>query len=240
MRGSERHLRLVAARRADDREVLAIGALDAPLVAARAADLADVVAPIAGRAPAGAAARAALRVGCEPLLDVVLLIGCRVDELDAAVDAVQGPISVGHVAPPGAMVGWVRCGGRPHRQSGNARSGERSRAPATQVPMWSPCLRGAPVLSAAQDTTGSKIGHTQRRRSRLAAVTTYLSQWRATIRDGERGVMGAPRSRHLRISGSAGSLIARPVSTARGQTRADATDHPHRGRPPRRAPRRPR
>src|SRR5439155_1192896 len=55
----EWHLRLVAARRANDREIFARRPVVAALVAARAADLADVVAGVPSGAPAGPAARAA-------------------------------------------------------------------------------------------------------------------------------------------------------------------------------------
>ena len=68
----------------------------AALVAARATDVADVIATIAGGPSAGATAGAPLRVAGEPLLRVVLLVGGRMDEFDAAIDAVQGSIDVGH------------------------------------------------------------------------------------------------------------------------------------------------
>jgi hypothetical protein len=85
-----------------------------------------------------------------------------VDEIDATVDAVDRPISVGHGAPPG-RVGSARCacGGRPDRQSGKARSGETSRAPATQVPMSESLLRGAPVLMCGAGYNASENGTSQ-------------------------------------------------------------------------------
>src|SRR5206468_745335 len=46
---TERHLRLVAAGGADDREVLPVGTIDASLVAAWPADVTDVVAAVARR-----------------------------------------------------------------------------------------------------------------------------------------------------------------------------------------------
>src|SRR4028119_2287480 len=55
-----------------------------------------------GRPAAGATARAALRIRGEALLRVELLVGCRVDELDAAIDAIECSIDVGHDAPPRA------------------------------------------------------------------------------------------------------------------------------------------
>src|SRR5439155_7197325 len=79
----EGHLGLVPARRADHREVLAGRSILPALVAARPADVVEVVAALARSTPAGAAARAALRIGGEPLLCVELLVGRRVDELHA-------------------------------------------------------------------------------------------------------------------------------------------------------------
>ena len=156
----ERHLRLVSARRTDDREVLPVGPLDAPLVPTRATDVAHVVPALTRRSPAGAATRAALGIRCEPLLSVVLLIGGGMDEVDSTVDAVDRPISVGHGAPPG-RVGRrdAPAEGGPIGGRESARSGARSRAPATQVPMWSPCCGAHRFGSAGQDTTGPKIGH---------------------------------------------------------------------------------
>ena len=139
--GLERHMRLVAAGRADDREVLAARAVIAALVAARAADVADVVAAVTRSPAAGPAARAALRVADEPLLDVVLLVSGRVDEFHAAVDAVQGSIDVGHVAPPGA----VDPRGARRRATASTdgicvvwRLGAGAARP--RLSMWSPCL----------------------------------------------------------------------------------------------------
>src|SRR5947199_4529999 len=66
----ERHLGLVPARRAEDREILTHRAVVAALVATWASDLPDVVAGLAARASAGSTARAAFRVADEPLLNV--------------------------------------------------------------------------------------------------------------------------------------------------------------------------
>src|SRR6188768_2959922 len=97
----ERYLRLVAARRADRREVLARSAVVGALVAARATQRGRVVAAaVAGRTPVGAARGAALGVGGEPLREVVLLVRGGVDELHTAVHAVDGPIDVDHEAAP--------------------------------------------------------------------------------------------------------------------------------------------
>src|SRR5215467_7350732 len=119
----ERHLRLAAAGSADHGEVLASGTVVAPLIAARATDAAHVVPTLAGGSATGAAAGAALRLAGEPLLHVVLLIGGRVDEVHPAVDAVQGPIDVGHFgSTPGTP--WARHGldartaGQPYRRTG--------------------------------------------------------------------------------------------------------------------------
>src|SRR5256885_9437871 len=96
----ERHLGLVAARRADDRKIFARRPVVAALVAARAADLADVVAGIPSGTPAGPAARAALRIRREPLLCVELLVGRGEDELNAAIDAAAVTIGVDYERPP--------------------------------------------------------------------------------------------------------------------------------------------
>ena len=116
----ERDLGLVAAGRAEDREVLANRPV-AALVAPRAADVADVgLAGIAGRASQGPAAGAALGVGDEPLLCVELLVRGRVDELDAAVDAGEGSIGVGQPGPPGRV---KSVGVRPgHDEEGRGRA----------------------------------------------------------------------------------------------------------------------
>src|SRR6185295_1308293 len=103
----EGNLRLVAAGRADHREVLAGRAVVATLVAAGATDVAGVIAAVALGAPAGAAARAALGVTDEPFLLVVLLVGRRVDEFHSAVHTGQGSIEKSHVAPP--RRGLARC-----------------------------------------------------------------------------------------------------------------------------------
>src|SRR5947207_15769320 len=81
----ERDLRLVPARRADDREVLSVRPVVAALVAARAPDLPDVIAPISARPATRPAAGAPLGVADETLLLVILLIRGRVDEFHPAV-----------------------------------------------------------------------------------------------------------------------------------------------------------
>jgi hypothetical protein len=88
----ERHLGLVPAARANGREILPRSAA-APVPARRLARLAH-------RPSRRPATGAALRVGHEPLLRVVLLILGRVDELSAAIDACQGSIDVAHDVPP--------------------------------------------------------------------------------------------------------------------------------------------
>ena len=151
---SERDLRLVPARRTDHRKVLAIRPIDAPLVAARPADVADVArrATFACGTPARPAARAALRVRGEPLLGVILLIGGGMDEVDPTVDAVEGPISVGHDAPPGrdGRRGTTR-GGRPDRRSGK-------RGLARQAgPRRPRCRCGVPVCGAHRFVVRGRI-----------------------------------------------------------------------------------
>ena len=136
----ERDLRLVPTRRAHDREVLPVGPLDAALVAARTTDVPHVIAALSRCSTARAAARAALGIRGECLLRVVLLIGRRVDEIDSTVDAGDRPISVGHGCSSGARGRVVhRVEGDPIGSQESGRSGAGSRAPATQVPMWSPC-----------------------------------------------------------------------------------------------------
>ena len=88
----ERDLGLIAARRAEDREVLAGRSL-AALVAARSADVAEVrFAAVSSGSPAGSAAGAALGIRDEPLLHIELLVGGGVDELHAAIDTGDGSI----------------------------------------------------------------------------------------------------------------------------------------------------
>jgi len=91
----ERHLGLVTALRAEDREVLATGA---GLVATRPTQVAGIEPAVAGGAATGAAAHAALRLRGEALLGVVLLIVGGMDEFDAAVDASECSVDVGHEA----------------------------------------------------------------------------------------------------------------------------------------------
>src|SRR6185312_7987683 len=141
----ERHLRLIAARRAHDREVLTVRSVDGPLVAARTTDVLDVVTTVAGGAPTGPAAGAALRIRRESLLRVVLLIGRGVDEVDSTVDAGDRPISVGHGAPPGRVVAWCTCGGRPYRQSGKREVWRKMPGPSDPGADVESLLRGAPV-----------------------------------------------------------------------------------------------
>ena len=115
----------------------------AALVAARPADVPDVVAGLSAGPPAGATARAALRVRREPLLDVVLLVGGRVDELHPAVDAGQRSVDVGHEAflSSGAVVTVpVRpMGGHRRRDDADASGGRP--APRTQVPFMESLCR---------------------------------------------------------------------------------------------------
>jgi hypothetical protein len=101
----ERHLRLVAARGADDGEILAGGPVVASLVATGPADFADVVAGVARRAAARSAARAALWVRCEPLLCVELLICGGMNEFHPTVDTLDRSVDVGH----GACSSPARC-----------------------------------------------------------------------------------------------------------------------------------
>src|SRR5690349_3258683 len=158
--GSEGHLRLVATGRAHDREILAVRAVDAPLVATRTTDVLDVVAALTGCAPAGSAAGAALGIRRETLLRVVLLIGRGVDEVDSTVDAGDRPISVGHGAPPGRVGRVVRL--RRAAASAVGKAGGLAQKAGPQRPR---CRCGVPVagrtgfVSAAQDTTGFRIGH---------------------------------------------------------------------------------
>jgi hypothetical protein len=151
--GLERHLRLVPAGRADDGEVLAGDPVVTSLVAARTTQVSHVVARIAGRPPARPAAGAAFGVGREPLLDVVLLIGGRVNELHPAVDTVQRSVDVGHEtflssARDRRRPCPISQRGRPLRRTGRCGCVGNGRRRAIQVPLWSPC-RGARVGSMA-------------------------------------------------------------------------------------------
>ena len=96
--------------------------------------------------------------------------------------------------------GQRRCATAAGSADGNARSGEKGRARADPGADVESLFAGRTGSSAAQDTTGRKNGH-RRRRAGLVGVTRYLSQWPARIRNGERGVMGAPRSRQTHVTG---------------------------------------
>src|SRR4029079_13154828 len=74
----ERHLRLVAALRAQNREVLAVRG--GALVAAGPTEVGCCVARVARGAPAGTAAHAPLRVRCKALLGIEALVVGGVDE----------------------------------------------------------------------------------------------------------------------------------------------------------------
>ena len=118
--------------------------------------------------------------------------------------------------------------------------------------MWSPCF-GAHRFSDREDTTARRNGlsaaDSRRRRERhprrLATVTPYLSQWRPTLESASGESWGrlartiaadrpndpAPRP--------AWRLLGRRIrDREEAQPLPDAPDHPHRGRPPRRATRR--
>src|SRR4051812_32717507 len=113
----ERHLGLVPALRAHDPEGVAVRPVVAALVASRPADVANILAGIAPCAAARATTRAALRIRSELFLRIELLVRRGVDELDSAVDAVEGSIDVDHGLPPGRVGlgsarGRVSAGGR--------------------------------------------------------------------------------------------------------------------------------
>ena len=150
----EGHLGLVAARRADHREVLAGDPIIAALVAAGPTDFTDVVARVAAGAAAGPTACASLGVGREPLLRVVLLVGRRVNELHPTVDAVQRPIGIGHQSSSPLRCSPIRLG-RGHRRAGRCEERRGGRRRAIQVPMWSPCI-GAHRCVVARPYIGPK------------------------------------------------------------------------------------
>src|SRR4051794_25989601 len=160
----ERHLGLVPALRAHDREVLAVRPVVAALVASRPADVTNVVAGIARCAAARATARAALRIRSEPLLRIELLVRRGVDELDSAVDAVEGSIDVDHDCLPGAWVWGAPAGG--HRRGDAGSEGESGAA--TRVPMCCPRRRRTGVVSRQGYTTqrACKAGRPPVRRAR--------------------------------------------------------------------------
>jgi hypothetical protein len=152
----ERNLCLVATRRADHGEILARHMVVSALIAARTADVTDVVARLTTGPPAGSTAGASLRVRSEALLDVILLVGGRMDEFHTAVDTCQRSVDVGHENVP---LLWHDRGpghsGRPLRQTGRCGCVGRSGA-ATQVPLWSPCFGRTGWSMAAPYTDGLK------------------------------------------------------------------------------------
>src|SRR3990172_8656908 len=151
----ERDLGLVAALRAEDREVLAAGA---GFVAARAAEVAGVVAAVAGGPSAGPAAHAALRLRGEALLCVVLLIVGGMDEFDAAVDASERSIDVGHRAASRARCQLGALRGIGVGTAGKARS--RGRDP------WCRCgvpWAGRTGVRSGEDTPDRRNGRFQGR-----------------------------------------------------------------------------
>src|SRR3954447_16729427 len=124
------------------------------LVASGPAEVPDVVAGLAARPPTGATARAALRVGREAFLDVVLLVGGRMDELHPAVDTGQRSVDVGHETflSSGALPSASGAFGAATTADGTVRMRRRGRRRAIQVPLWSPCL-GALGLDRCLDHT---------------------------------------------------------------------------------------
>lgn len=165
----ERDLRLVAARRAHDREVLPVGPLDATLVAARTTDVPHVVAAFSCSSTAGATARAALGIRGECLLRVVLLIGRGVDELDSTVDAGDRPISVGHGAPPGRVVAWYAV--RRATLSTVGKAGGLAQEAGPQRPR---CRCGVPVAGRTGSFVRRRI-----QRVRKSDIAAQRAGWRA-------------------------------------------------------------
>jgi hypothetical protein len=104
----------------------------------------------------------------------------------------------------GALVGGVRSAEGDHIGSRESEGLAIEPGPATQVPMSESLPAGRTGLFVRRriqrlrnpDIAGGLGTGTAGPDHGLAPVTTYLSQWRAKIRAGERGVMGAPRSRH--------------------------------------------
>jgi len=172
----ERDLRLVAAGRADHGEVLTGNVLVAALVAARPTDVADVIAGLTTRPPAGTAAGAALRVRGEALLDVVLLISGRVDELHPTVDAGQRSVDVGHETflSSGAMRGPSRVrDGHDGRRDG----ADASERPAPRYPgaVMESLSRGARVDRWRDHTPISRNGRCNSRDAQTPAPTVASS-----------------------------------------------------------------
>src|SRR3954451_17411956 len=193
----ERDLRLVSAGRADDGEVLAVRPVVTALVAAWAADVADVIAGVAGRATAGATACAALGFADEALLLVVLLIGRGVDEFHAAFDTAQGSIAIGHESrPPGAR----RYAERFRVGTTAVRPGERAMMEETGAPTHRSPVRGRIQRVAKRgcrrpcDARGPCQKAPPPSGDRDTVPVTMLDDSGV----GERGVMGAPRSRKRR------------------------------------------
>ena len=195
----------------------------AALVAARAAEVGGGVAGVARGAPAGAAAHAALRLGREALLGVVLLIVGGVDELGAAVDAGEGSIGVGHEEPPERVDSSSWCA-RKTGPVGNAEAAVARRR-ATLGAVLESRGRGAPGECRRRI---HRFPNASVSRSKSCQLTCHNDRRPFAQASGEQ--LGAPRSPgSCRRRGARGGRYTGHASTA-----------PHRRRPPRCAACRPR
>ena len=153
------------------------------------------------------------------------------------------------------------CGGQPHQQSGKREVWSDRPGPGDPGADVESLSAGRTGSSAAQDTTASEnlhVGHltpslTHRKHGGKEPANGLP---RGLTRGGSRDNVPVTMARDDpgRRAGSHGGASLAPRRLARGQpdrllpdpsaskglTRADATHHPHRGRPSRRAPRRPR
>ena len=132
--------------------------------------------------------------------------------------------------------------GRPKLQSGRARSGREAGAARPRC-RFVESLSGRTGMSGQDHTPTAITRPCSTRRGCVAAVTPYLSQCGPRLRGGERGVMGAPRSRQLRgpQGASRGSWLATRAavrSTSGGTSTAGAPHRPYSRRPSRSPPRR--
>jgi hypothetical protein len=166
----ERDLGLVAARGADHGEVLARDPIVSSLIASGSADFSNVISGIAAGPPAGSTARTAFGVGREPLLHVVLLVGRRMNEFHSAVHAGERPIGVGHVTLPLPCFAPPVRHGQVDRRTGLREERRKSRRRVSRCRCGVP-VRGAPVCSSAEDTTGRKIRPCGYRGSRRRQAT---------------------------------------------------------------------
>ena len=114
--------------------------------------------------------------------------------------------------------------GRPKLQSGRARSGREAGAARPRC-RFVESLSGRTGMSGQDHTPTAMTRPCSTRRGRVAAVTPYLSQCGPRLRGGERGVMGAPRSRQFR---RAARGVPRELARHPRRRPVDVRRHKHR------------